>query len=137
MDKPDVNRKSWFGRNWVWVVPVVVVTPVLTCVGLATLLGVLLFGLLKGSEPYRDALEAARQSPALRSELGTPIEAGFMVGGSIELENDAGTADLTFPVSGPNGSAEVAVAGDKAGGVWTYRRMTAAVEATGQTIDLR
>jgi len=137
MNNTTPAQRSWFARNWPWFVPVVVLAPLLTCVGFVTLLGVLVFGLIKNSDPYNDSLQAAQQSPALQAELGTPIEPGFMVFGEIKLNNNSGDADISYTVSGPSGDATVYVVGTKSAGQWTYQTMDAQVDATGQRIDLR
>jgi hypothetical protein len=55
--------------------------------------------------------------------------------GSIETNNDDGEVDIYYTATGPNGVAEMRVAGTKLNGEWTYREMTATVD--GQTIDLQ
>jgi len=134
---PAASQKSWIGRNWLWFVPVVVLAPVLTCVGLVTVIGALVFGMIKGSDPYQDSLRAAQQSVALQAELGTPIEAGFFVFGELNLNNSSGDVDISYTVSGPSGDATVYVVGTKSGGQWTYQMIDAEVDATGRRIDLR
>ncbi|MEM6393926.1 MAG: cytochrome c oxidase assembly factor Coa1 family protein [Planctomycetota bacterium] len=132
---PAQPRKSWFGRNWKWLVPLIVLSPILVCGGVITLLVVSVFGMLKGSQPYEDVLVAAQNNPALVAQLGEPIEAGMGISGSINYMNDDGDADLSYDVSGPNGSATLRVVGTKTNGVWSYTVMTASVEG-GSTIDL-
>ncbi|MEM6552314.1 MAG: cytochrome c oxidase assembly factor Coa1 family protein [Planctomycetota bacterium] len=133
--EPAPPRKSWFGRNWKWLVPLLVLSPVLVCGGVITLLVGSVFGMLKGSQPYEDALTAAQNNPALVAELGEPIEAGMGISGSINFVNDDGDADLSYDVSGPNGSATLRVVGTKTNGAWSYSLMTASVDG-GTSIDL-
>ena len=59
-----------------------------------------------------------------------------MVGGQVNVNNDTGTANLNYSVSGPKGKGVIRVTGEKAGGAWTYSLMQLTVEGTGETIDL-
>ncbi|TWU65018.1 Cytochrome oxidase complex assembly protein 1 [Crateriforma conspicua] len=95
-----------------------------------------LFTLIKSSDPYQQSLARAQANETLIAELGQPIEAGWMLQGNINLNDDDGDADLTYPISGPNGSATVKVKGSKQDGVWTYEIMRATVDGSGTQVDL-
>ena len=137
MDQPpQLPRPSWFRRNWKWVVPVGCLVPVLACVGLGALIVSLVFGLIKSSDPYRDALSAAKTNTEVRTLLGDPIEAGFLVSGNIQTSNSNGSADLSIPISGAKGSATIYVTGTKTAGVWTYSVLKVTPSTVGTTIDL-
>ena len=85
--------------------------------------GAFIFGiasLIKNSEPYREGLSLVQENETAIELIGEPIDAGFFVSGSINLNNDDGEADLSFSVSGPDGSGTVHVVGTKTNGVWTY-----------------
>ncbi|MCB1062148.1 MAG: hypothetical protein KDN20_04405 [Verrucomicrobiae bacterium] len=99
-------------------------------------LGYGLFSLLKGSEPYQESLARVQNHPAAIAAMGTPIEPGFFVTGNVNLENQAGDADISYQVSGPNGEAEISVAAERAGGKWEYRTMTATLGSSGEILDL-
>lgn len=95
------------------------------------------FGMLKTSEPYVESLRRAQQNPEVQMALGEPIEADFIVQGNINLNNADGDADLRYNVSGPKGSAEVHVVGNKSDGQWQYERMDATIGESGTLIDLK
>ena len=46
MQDQAMPQKSWFGRNWKWVVPVGCLTPILVCGGFFTLIFGAVFGML-------------------------------------------------------------------------------------------
>ena len=49
-----------------------------------------------------------------------------------------GQADVNLPIAGPSGSASVhAIASKKTGGNWEFTELTAVIEGTGKTVDLR
>jgi hypothetical protein len=135
-DMNDTTRTSWWQRNWKWFVPV-------GCLGLIAMVGgaivgllFLVFGLIKSADVYQDALSQAQNHPAVQRELGQPIEAGWLVMGNISLEGTSGEADITIPVSGPNGEARVYVVASKTAGQWTYQLLEVEFSESGQRLNL-
>jgi hypothetical protein len=126
---------TWWGRNWKWVVPVGCLTPVVVCCGGIGLLVTFVFGALKSSEVYGDALSRARASEEVKTLLGEPIEAGFLVSGKVEVRDSTGTADLSIPVTGPKGSATIHAVATKTAGRWNYSTLEVA-DGSGTRIDL-
>jgi hypothetical protein len=108
---------------------------ILACSGLAGLGLLGAFTAIKASDPYTESLDRATNNEEVSSKLGQPIEPGFMVQGNINLKNDGGQADLSYSISGPNGSGNVHVRGDKAGGAWSYEKMDVTI-GEGNVIDL-
>src|SRR4051812_41399935 len=102
-----VQRRSWWGRNCFWVVPVGCLVPLAVCGGGISLILVLVFGALKSSDAYKQAVALARGDPAVQAALGTPITEGVFTGGTMNIENGAGDADLQIPLSGPKGSGSL------------------------------
>ena len=92
---------------------------------------------LKSSEPYRIGLERAQSNEQVKDALGEPIDASFVVQGSINLNNDDGQVDITFPVSGPKGTGQVHVRGTKTNGVWSYDEITVSLGNDSTVIDLQ
>ncbi|GMV81767.1 MAG: hypothetical protein AMXMBFR7_29510 [Planctomycetota bacterium] len=74
---------------------------------------------MRSSGAYQMALKQVKADPLVRAKLGAPLTDGFIVGGNIQLTNDAGTAALNFKVTGTQGSAQVSLRATKAAGVWT------------------
>ena len=94
------------------------------------------FSLLKSSDAYQDSLTIVQNSPELQERLGTPIEPGFFMTGSINVSNDTGTADITYPVSGPNESGKVRVVAEKDREGWHFSRITYYPEEGPGSLDL-
>ena len=135
MDQPP--QRTWWSRNRKWVVPVGCLTPLLVCSGLTTLIVFLVFGAIKSSDVYTEALAKAKTHEEVNTLLGEPIEAGFWVSGSIEVSGPSGKADLAIPIAGPKGSATLYVVATKAAGRWQYSTLEVAPTAGGARIDLR
>lgn len=99
--------------------------------------GVVLYA-MRSSEPVELTLGAAQASADMRTVLGEPMTLGWFITGSVNYSGGNGEASLQVPISGPMGSAHVRTLGSKkAGGTWDFSEMTATIEGTGQTVDLR
>ena len=118
-------KKGWFARNWLWIVPLILVGGIGSC-GLCC--GGFFFGVvgaLKSSDAYNFAVQEVRKSPAVVAKIGEPITEPMMVSGNVNINNDVGDADLTFDVTGPKGTATVHTRAARAGGKWTTTVLTA------------
>lgn len=135
---PDAQptARSWWSRNWKWAVPVGCATPLLVCGGGVTLLLMFIFGTIKSSQPYEHSLAVASADARVIAALGTPIEPAWLVTGSIDLAGARGSAELSYDLTGPNGSATVHVVAVKSAGQWTYSTLAVDVHAGAQRIDL-
>lgn len=120
---PPQQCPGWWARNWKWCVPAALVTLVALGVALVILIFSFVFGMMKGSTPYQDAVARARANPEVRNVLGTPIEEGSFTTGSLNTVNDSGSANLAIPISGPHGKATIHVEAMKSSGKWTYSRL--------------
>ena len=93
------------------------------------------FASIRASDPYKDGLERARGDARVQEALGTPIEPGWFVSGSIKTETGGGDCDFSIPLNGSKRSASLRVVGTKDGGRWTYSKMLV-TPASGPPIDL-
>jgi hypothetical protein len=123
MDQPA--KRSWFGRHWWWFIPTVVLTPIMVCGGLVALIVTLVFGAIKSSDAYTQSLAMVQASPAMQTALGTPVEPGFFVTGNIHVSGASGEADLSYRVTGPQGTATIYVQATKSVGQWTIHTLIA------------
>jgi Cytochrome oxidase complex assembly protein 1 len=129
-------QKGWWGRNWIWVVPVGCVTPILLCGGGIVSIALFVFGTLKTSDVYQQALSRATASEEVKKRLGEPVTAGFWVAGAIQISDAAGNADLVIPISGPKGSAVLQAAATKANGKWDFSKLELLAEGATGPINL-
>ncbi len=128
-------QRGWFGRNWVWFVPVVILLPLVICAGCCTGVFTIGVGALKSSPPYTEALAAVQEDPRVQESLGTPIEdvTWFPVG-EININNDQGDARFDFQVAGPKGRAHVRTESRMIGGMWSITELIVTVEGTEERI---
>jgi Cytochrome oxidase complex assembly protein 1 len=141
MEQPPISpasppRKSWWGRNWKWLVPTGCLGLALLVAGFVALLVMVIFGAMKSSDVYKDALAKARANPAVIDALGSPIKEGMFLSGNTNVNGASGEANLAIPISGPKGKGTIYVAASKSAGQWTYATLVAEIEKTHERIDL-
>ncbi len=96
---------------------------------------VFVFSVIKRSDVYREAFTRATNDPRVITALGTPIEKGWWVMGKVNLDNNTGSANIDFPISGPKGSAHVHAAASYDGNTWTYSTLVVRPDSGGE-IDI-
>ncbi len=108
--------------------------PVCTCGGCVATIFFGVSAAMQGSEPYKRALAEAQNNAEVQELLGEPVEAGYLVTGSINLNNDGGDCDIQIPISGPKGSGTLRIRGTRNRGTWEYQEISASIQ--GKTVDL-
>jgi Cytochrome oxidase complex assembly protein 1 len=131
LNPKEFESTLWFKRHWKWVVPLGVL--VVGSFALAFALG--LVHVMKQSDAYQIPLGRARSAAAVIEQVGEPMREGWFLQGNIQLVNDGGTANISFPLKGPKGECTVFVVAWKKAGNWHYRRVVV-VPDSGRQIDL-
>lgn len=104
--------------------------------GFIALIVSLVFGLLKSTTPYKEALAKAQRDPVVIGRLGTPIQGGFLVSGNVSLSGGTGEAQLAIPLQGPRGGGTLYVEARQKAGTWTYSTLTVRPDGPGEPISL-
>jgi hypothetical protein len=134
---PPEEPPGWFRRNWMWLVPVGCLLPVLACAGLAGGGLIFAFQMLRQSEPAQAGLKAAAGNEEVRRLLGEPIAAGWLVTGQLRYgANQGGSVNLTLPLRGPKGRGTLVIQGSRANNAWNYDRMDVMVAGRPEAIHL-
>ncbi len=131
-----VTKPGWFSRNWKWAVPLGCLGTMVMFVGFIAAIFVVIMGAMRASDAYQIAMSRARQHPAVVDALGEPIEGGWFVSGNISVSGASGEADLSVPLSGPQGSGTLYVVADKVAGEWIFERMEVAFADSGERVNL-
>ncbi len=97
----------------------------------------LIMGQFKSSPVYLQAMQAAREDPAVIEALGTPIESGWLITGSLSEQGLSGDADLIIPISGPRHSGTLYASARKGNGVWQFYTLAVKVDGQDRVIPLR
>src|SRR5262245_23142915 len=89
-------------------------------VALIAVIVIFVFGAIKKTDAYKQALSKVHGDQRVAAVLGDPIEPGFWVSGSMNLNNGKGNADFKFPVSGPKAKATVHAVASTEGNGWEF-----------------
>jgi Cytochrome oxidase complex assembly protein 1 len=136
MDEAQPRPKSWWGRNWFWVVPLGCLAPIVAVVGCVMVSVIAVFAMLRSSEPYIRSLAAVSGDAQVRAELGEPITPGTFVTGNINVSTNGGHADVFYSISGPKGDGSVHAVADKRNGSWVFSSNHVVLNPTNQEIDV-
>jgi len=117
-------------------VPVTLVTLAMFFVALVGSIALIVFSAIKSTDVYKEALTRAKAHPAVIEAIGLPITEGFLVSGNTSVNGASGEANLSIPISGPNGKATIYVAATKSLGQWNYSGLVAEIEKTHKRINL-
>jgi Cytochrome oxidase complex assembly protein 1 len=132
LESKEFASTQWLKRNWKWVVPAGVL--VLVAFASAFMLGIA--QIMKRSDAYRIAFTRACACPAVVERLGEPIREGWFLQGHINLVNNDGVAELSFPLVGPKAEATVYVVATKTAGRWHFRSLVVGLDGGLRDVDL-
>ena len=130
------EKRGWFKRNWKWVLPVGCLGIIGMVVIFVAAIIVFVFGAIKSSDVYQQAVAKARSNAAVVRELGEPIEPGWLVSGSVNVGNGSGNADLSIPVSGSRKSGTIYTLATKRQGAWEFTTLEMEVDGGNRRINL-
>ena len=74
--------------------------------------------MMRSSDAYKLTMNTAKASPCVTNTLGSPLEPGWMMGGSITESSIEGSAELSIPVRGPKGKGSLDAQAKKLNGNW-------------------
>lgn len=130
------QKLSWLSRNMGCAIG-------LGCMGLlvaVAVFGFAIFGMVMGairsSDAYQAAVNAASTNPTVMAELGAPMKPGWFTSGSINTSGSTGHAELSIPISGSVRSGTISALADKAGGTWTFKKLSVSIDGKPTPIDL-
>jgi uncharacterized integral membrane protein len=133
---PQEKPRTWWQRNWKWFVPVAGLGFLALFAAFIVIIVTIVFGMVKSTDVYKDALTAARNNPAVVKALGSPIKAGVFVMGSINVSGLSGQADLAIPISGPKEKGTIYARASKSAGKWSFSKLAVEIKATKEIIEL-
>ena len=133
---PPQTRGYWWTRNWKWFVPTGCLTILVLFVAFIMSIVLIVFGAMKSTDVYKDAVAKAKANPAVIEALGSPIEEGMFVFGNTNVNGASGESDLAIPIYGPKGKGTIYLKAEKKLGRWDYSDLVVEIAETKQRIDL-
>jgi len=134
--QPPPGRNSWASRNWKWLLISGIVGAILLLLVFVGLIVTLVFSAMKSSDAYKIPVATAKADERVIAAIGSPVEAGLFVSGSIHVSGPSGGAELAIPISGSKGKATLYVTGNKSAGAWNFSNLVVEVTATRERINL-
>jgi len=132
----EYKRKSWFARNWGWVLGggclSIIVVVVLAVGGLIYKVS----DSIKESEPYKHALAKTIENENVIEFLGTPIETNGIGSTNYQYSNGTTSAALTIPIKGPKDEGSIVVNAEKINDEWAYNELYVKIEGEKEAINL-
>ena len=133
---PIARNGGWWQRHWRWAVPALAALGLGLFAAFVLLILSAVFGMMKSSDAYKQALSRLHASPAATAALGAPLREGWLTLGNIEVNGPSGEAHLQIPVSGSLGEGDLYVEAEKAAGAWTLHTLVLQLDGDGRRIDL-
>lgn len=130
------SNKNWFNRNSKWLLSCGCLTIILVSGGFIAAIWYGITEQMKSFAPYQQAVEIAKSSQKVTDLLGKPIEEGSFFSGTVNHINDSGDANISIPLSGPNGKARLLLKATKKGGKWTILELSLESERSKNPIQL-
>ena len=136
LTQPVTSKPNWWKRNWKWFVPLGCLSVAFLFLAFVGSILVIVFGAMKSSDVYREALARASADPTVIEALGSPIKDGFLISGNTNVNGASGESNLAIPISGPKGKGTIYVSANKSLGQWNYSGLVVEVGQTHERIDL-
>ena len=80
----ESDRRSWWTRHWKWAAPSGCLVIVLLLFGGCVALFSGVYGMVKDTGAYTQAIERVRSNPDAVAVLGTPVTTGWMLEGRVD-----------------------------------------------------
>ncbi|MGD8926393.1 MAG: cytochrome c oxidase assembly factor Coa1 family protein [Thioalkalispiraceae bacterium] len=119
-------------RTWSWVAIGLYAGGISFIAGLVFLIG----SVMKGSDAYKISLDQVQHNRQVIEVLGEPIEAGFFVGGEVNIQGATGFANIFYNVEGPRAEGTVYVEANKDTGQWIFRKIAVEIKPDKRRIVL-
>ncbi len=136
----EQKQKSWFARNWPWVLPVGCCSGCLILILLFVFgIGTAIFGVVNTfieATPIDEVTEIARQNNTVIELLGDDIESEGFPNGNISMHNDDGEVDFSIRIVGSKGEGTLVVKGIRVDKKWVYEELYVLIKETGEQINL-
>jgi len=130
------KHKSWFSRNWGWVVGGGCLSLIVIVVLAVGSFIYKVSSTVKESEPYTYAYTKAIENERVIGFLGTPIETNGMGSTSYKYANGSSTAELVIPIKGPKDEGSIVVNAEKINDEWAYNLLYVKIDGETDTINL-
>ena len=139
MDNELIAEKSWWKKNWKWVLPLSGCIAACTFVVISLITGVTdLAQAFADPSLYQNALAEANKNEQVILSLGKlgPIDKLAIAEGNAVYSDNNRTVAATVRVSGEKGKGKMDISADKTNGKWQYKNIRIRIKKTGEKIQV-
>ena len=128
MNNELIVQKSWWKRNWKWLVPVCGIILIGTTIFFSSRMDGIATNLTQAysdNELYENALEKAKSDERVTELLGEiePIDKMAILEGQVEYSNNNKTVNTTIRIVGAKGNARIDISADRINHKWNYSKI--------------
>ena len=134
---PMTAQLTWLKYNWKWALPMIalgIFVPVTSCIFVTIIL--ISYLAVRTSTIYKQAMVAVRSDDRIIELIGSPIQPGLFVLGTISRRPAGTMVNLTIPLYGPGGKATAFAVSTKTEGNWNFTTLQVQVKSRQAYIDL-
>ena len=144
MNNELIVQKSWWKRNWKWLVPVSGIILISIAIFFFSGMNGIVTDLAQAyadTELYENTLEKAKSDKRVTELLGEieSIDKMAILEGQVEYSNDNKTVNSSIRVVGTNGNASMDISADRIDNVWNYKKINIRIKKpieNKQTIEI-
>jgi hypothetical protein len=133
---PEPMKKSWLEQNPYWKIPLGCLTLIFLIALFVVVLMTVITTSFRNSDVYKQALTQAASNPQVRELIGEPVKPAWLISGQLNVSGSTGNANLSIPISGPQGKGTIRAVANKTVGVWRFTYLQVSVDGQPTSIDL-
>ena len=136
-----VENKSWWNKNWKWIIPVFGIFLFSIFTISTTGIGENTFDVIKAyADPdlVETALNKAQENEEVKELLGTLEQVDKMakLEGSVKYSNDDTSVDISVRVKGSKGKGRMRILAERNGETWEYKKIVIGIKKLKRTIEI-
>jgi Cytochrome oxidase complex assembly protein 1 len=130
------SKKGWVARNWKWLLPAACLALIVLSAAFVGGVFLLVESSFRNSDVCTQALTQVRANPEVIEGIGQHLKAEWLVSGNIQVTGSSGYAELSIPISGPNGKGTIYATARKSAGIWQFEALQVEIKGRAERIDL-
>ncbi len=128
MSNELITQKSWWKRNWKWLIPVIGILLITITVFFSSGMNGIATDLVQAyadTELYENALNKAKSDKRVTELLGEiePIDKLAIAEGEVQYTNENKTVNSTIRIVGNKGKARMDISADRINDEWNYTKI--------------
>ena len=144
MNNELLEQKSWWNRNWKWLVSVSGIILISSTIFFSSGLNGIASDLVQAyadTELYNNALKKAKSNERVTYLLGKiePIDKLAIMEGQVEYTNDNKTVNSSIRIIGTEGKARLDISANRINNTWNYTKISIRIKNPSekkQTIEI-